>query len=127
MVGKSTAVLALLLTALLVSACHRLERGVVVDKQHVPAHTETYWDSVCVVHDPKTGACTVEVPVQRTRHIADTYEVWLRGYDAEGVERTEAFASGQGVYSWVKVGDSCDASSGRLLCNRGASVEGPVR
>jgi hypothetical protein len=74
---KKLTVAALLLLAV---ACAVPEKGTVYGRWHYP---ESQWvQMVCSAHDPKTGACTLQLPVIRTN--PERWSIGLRDGEQEG-------------------------------------------
>lgn len=54
-----------------------LETCEYVDREFIPAHTDHWTTMECVMHDPKTGGCSVHVPVHHSNFVPDAwYLTW---------------------------------------------------
>lgn len=59
-----------------------------VNKRMVPAHTDHWTEYHCISHNAKTGACTINIPIQRSEYVPDHFYLGLVDCQQEGHEVT---------------------------------------
>lgn len=87
----------ILLYVLLLAGCHRIQEGQVIDKNLIPAHSESYAQITWIGKIPVTN--------WHTRAVPDKFSLIILGYDCEKHPVIETFEVSRAVYVKKNIGD----------------------
>ena len=93
--------LALLIAAVLLVACHQIKSGEVYDKYYIPAHSESYTTYEHVYDDGQYRS----VPVLKFRYVPAEYRILIRRENDKGEWDTASYKVGKERYDSIKIGD----------------------
>lgn len=91
---------------MLLAGCARIPRGMVVEKEHHPAHT-THWIYMMPVYHStgKTGYTTF-IPIPMTSHYPEQWSVTIVGPDKKGKQRTRTVYVPKSTFDELREGDN---------------------
>lgn len=102
MIERTLGILAIILILLSLSGCSTITEGKIVEKEFIPAHTETLL--VPIVMSTGTSTFTNFIPV--TRDYEDQWIIIFEGMNEEGEKETRKVYTDEKTYNLCDIGEN---------------------
>jgi hypothetical protein len=101
-IERTLGIVAIILILLSLSGCATITEGVIIEKEFIPAHTE----SILIPVVTKVGNSTITNLIPVVRDYEDQWVIIFEGINEEGEKETRKVYTNEATYNSCKIGDN---------------------
>lgn len=101
-IERTLGIVAIILILLSLSGCATITEGVIVEKEFIPAHTE----SILIPVVTKAGNATITNLIPVTREYEDQWVIIFEGINEEGEKETRKVYTNEATYNLCEIGEN---------------------
>jgi hypothetical protein len=101
-IERTLGIVAIILILLSLSGCATITEGVIIEKEFIPAHTE----SILIPVVTKVGNSTITNLIPVVRDYEDQWVIIFEGINEEGEKETRKVYTNEATYNSCKIGEN---------------------